>query len=116
MSRPKTAPWKIALAAIFCAFGVATVIGHYWVSYRVDQDVSRLKVIVSSLQASDSGYGKLNVIRSSHPKAWIFGEVDSQSRIDAVRAKVAEVFGAEEAQRIVSLIRLPLPATRPAKE
>jgi hypothetical protein len=91
MSRPKTAPWKIALAAIFCVFGVATVIGHYWVSYRVDQDVSRLKVIVSSLQASDSGYGKLKVIRSSHPKAWIFGEVDSQSRIDDSRTSARDI-------------------------
>ena len=112
MPRPKTAPWKIALAALFCAFGVSAVIGHYWVSHRVDRDVSRLKVIVSSLAASDSAYDGLKVVRSTHPKAWIFGTVDSPSRIDAVRARVAEAFGAEEAQRIVSQIRFP-PATQP---
>jgi hypothetical protein len=113
MPRSKTASWKIALAAILCAFGVAAVGGHYWVSCRVDQDVSRLKVIVSSLAASGSGYADLKVVRSTHPKAWVFGTVDDPTRKEAVRAKVAEVFGAEEARRIVSQIRLPLPATRP---
>jgi hypothetical protein len=113
MPRPKTATWKIALAGLFCAFAVAAVAGHYWVSYRVDQDVSRLKAIVSSLAASDSAYDDLKVVRSTHPNAWVFGTVDSPSRIDAVRAKVAEAFGAEEARRIVSQIRLPPPATQP---
>jgi hypothetical protein len=113
MPRPKTASWKIALAALFCAFGVAAVAGHYWVSYHVDQDVSRLKAIVASLAASDSAYNDLTVVRSTHPKAWVFGTVDSPSRKDAVRARVAEAFGPEEAQRIVSQIRLPPPATQP---
>lgn len=112
MPHSKTAPWKVALAALFCAVGLAAVGGHYWVSYRVDQDVSRLRVIVSSLAATDSAYADLKVFRSTHPKAWIFGTVNDPQRKEVVRAKVAEAFGAEEARRIVSQIRLPLPATR----
>lgn len=114
MPRSKTTSWKLALAAIFCAFGVAAVASHFWVSYRVDQEVARLKVIVSALAASDSGYADLKVVRSTHPHAYIFGTLDSQARIDAVRAKVAQSFGADETRRIVSQIRFPLPATRPS--
>jgi hypothetical protein len=113
MSQSKTASWKIALAAIFCAFAVTAVVSHFWVSYRVDQDVARLNVIVSALAASDSGYGDLKVVRSTHPHAFIFGTLDSQARIDAVHAKVARSFGPDETRRIVSQIRLLPPATRP---
>ena len=114
MPRSKTDISKLTLAAIFCAFGVAAVGAHFWVSYRVGQDCSRLERIVSSLAATDSAYADLKVIRSSHPKAWIFGTVDNSARKEVVRAKVAEVFGDGEARRMVGLIRLPLPATRPS--
>ena len=108
----RSASWKVMLVAVFCAFGVAAVGGHFWTSYRVDQEVSRLGVIVASLASEDSAYADLKAVRSTHPRAWIFGTVDSQARVDVVRAKVAETFGPEEARRIVSQIRVRAGGTR----
>jgi hypothetical protein len=114
MRRLNTAPWKIALAALFCVLGVAAVANHYWVSYRVDREVTQLRAIVALLAQADPAYAELKVVRSTHPKAWIFGTVQSSSRVDVVRQRVAESFGAEEAGRIVSQIRPSLPATGPS--
>lgn len=111
MRQPKPPLWQLAIAVTLCAFGLLSLAGNPWDQYRAHRDQARLKAILSQLSQSDAAYSDLRAICSSHPKAWIFGNVDTPERKEAVRAKVAQSFGEDEACRIVALIRLP--STRP---
>ena len=115
MGRSKASFWKVVLAGIFCAYAVSTVANHYWVSYQVDRDVTRLRAIVDTLARDDAGYGELRVVRTTHPKAYIFGTLQTASQQDALRSKVAESFGDAAATRIMSPVRLAVPATPPGR-
>lgn len=84
----------------------------FWTNHQVNQDMTRLKAIVASLAQSDPEYADLKVFRSTEPRAFLFGTLNSRERVETLREKVAEQFGAEKARRIVSLIRVSSSTTR----
>jgi hypothetical protein len=106
MHRPKKHFVELAVALLFSSFGVLVVADQFWVIYQVDRDVKQLQSIVSSLASSDPAYANLTARRSTHPKAWIFGTLDSAAQKDVLRIRVIAVFGDSEGNRIVGPIRL----------
>jgi hypothetical protein len=112
MRGSKTLNWKLLLAALFCIVGVWGVLGYFWADYRSNRDVERLQRMIASFSEVDPAYSELKAVRSTNFKVWIMGTVESPAHIHAVQMKVAQSFDAEEARRIVSQIRLPMPATR----
>src|SRR5690348_7974688 len=101
MARSKWMVVQVVVAAVVCAYGVGAVVGHFRVSHRVDEEVRRLQGIVTTLGREDRAYGDLMAARSTHPAAWILGAVESKAQLEVVRARVADVFGAAEAARMV---------------
>lgn len=104
MTQRRNSRWKIVLAALLCAIGLTVPAAHLLSHHVVGKEAERLAEIVAALQASDPAFQDLQVARTNHPRALIIGEVESRSLVDAVRARVAEAFGSERADAIVSLV------------
>ena len=106
MARSKWMVVQVVVAAVVCAYGVGAVVGRFRVSHRVDEEVRRLQGIVTTLGREDRAYGDLMAARSTHPAAWVLGAVESKAQLEVVRARVADVFGAAEAARMVGPVRV----------
>jgi hypothetical protein len=106
MPRPRISPLTLVGAALIFVLGVGGLGAHYWVSYSVDRDVARLRGIIGDLAARSPDFAALRVVRSTHPKAWVFGTVPSESAAGQLREAVANSFGQEEAARIVSQVHV----------
>lgn len=103
---------KLALATFFCFFGVVSVAQHYLVRHSVTRQVERLQGIIENISPSLSG---VRSAASTHPKAWIFGNVSSHESWDQLLQAVSSEFGAEEAARIMSKVKVVTSSAQPAK-
>jgi hypothetical protein len=116
MSHPRTSLLALVGAALIFVIGVGGLGAHFWVTYSVNRDVTRLRGVVGDLAAQNPDFAALRVVRTTHPKAWVFGTVPTVAALDQLRAAVACIFGPEDAARIVSQVRVQRAAATQAGE
>ena len=99
---------KFVFALALCAFGLPSVAEHFIIRWHVRQEVKELNQIIDRLGPD---FRNVHARASTHPEAWVFGELTSEKRVRLYEA-VRDRFGDQEAQRIVSLVRFTGPSTQ----
>jgi hypothetical protein len=66
----------------------------------------RVAVLDSMLQQLGEPYSQVQALRSTHPRAWLIGEVVTDDDWRALFREVAARFGEREARRIMKNVRV----------
>lgn len=102
---------KLLLALTLCLIGLAALAQHFIIHYRVNRQVETLNTL---LQHAGPGFEDVHIMRSTHPAAWLQGQVATENDRAHLLNALRTQFDEETARRMLTPLRITAPTTTQA--